>query len=681
MKLPVILLPASLAALLLTVHAWAQQRHPISFADLMAFGRVSEPQISPDGKSVVFSINRVDLAKNAGNSDIWMVPITGGAPRQLTQSDKRDNNARWSPDAKRLAFISSRDGSPQVWILEVASGEARQLTSLSTGADGVIWSPDGKHLAFTSDVYPDCRDDACNAQRDKAAESSKVKAKVFERLLYRHWNAWKDGKRTHIFVVSADGGTPRDLTPGDYDAPPFSLGGPADYAFSPDGKELCFARNCDKVEATSTNGDLWIVPVQGGEPRKITANPAYDGSPVYSPDGRYIAYRAQKRPGFESDRFEILLFDRTAGTSKSITAGLDRSVDEMTWTPDSRSIFFTAEDESFSSIFRVGIGGEAPVRVTDRSYNSEVQVSPDGKTLVFTRQSISRPPEIYGAGVEGRNVQALTEVNRSVLSRIEFGAVENVTYKGAEEANIQAWIVKPPNFSPSGKYPAIFLIHGGPQGAWADNFSYRWNLQMFASRGYVVFAANPRGSTGFGQKFADEISGDWGGRVYQDLMNGADYLEKLPYATAGRVAAAGASYGGYMVDWIAGHTDRFRCLVSHDGVYNLASMFGATEELWFPMWELKGTPWDNPGLYAKWSPSSFVKNYKTPTLVVHGELDYRVPVSQGFEFFTALQLMNVPSKFLYFPDEGHWVLKPQNSELWYQTVLDWIDRWTLRELR
>jgi dipeptidyl aminopeptidase/acylaminoacyl peptidase len=666
----------SLVCLFFSAVGVAQQRHPLTFDDLVAFGRVSDPQISPDGGSVAFSATKVDVAKNAGNSDIWVMPITGGAARQLTQSEKRDNNPRWSPDGKKLAFISNRDGSPQVWILEVASGEARKLTSLSTGADGVIWSPDGKHLAFVSDVYPDCPNDACNDKRDKAAEASKVKAKIFDRLLYRHWMSWKDGKRTHVFVVPAEGGTPHDLTPGDFDAPPFSLGGPTDYDFSPDGTELCFAKNTDTVEATSTNGDLWTVPVAGGQARRITANPAYDGSPQYSPDGKFIAYRAQRRPGFEADRFEIMLFDRAAGTSKYITANLDRSAEGLTWAPDSRAVFFTAGDEEYSSIYRVGVNGEAPARVTGKIYSDEVRVSPDGKTLIFTRQSLSKPTEIFRANADGSSAKQLTAVNDEALNRIAFGAVESVSYKGADGANIQAWLVKPPAFDASRKYPGIFLIHGGPQGVWADSFSYRWNLQMLASRGYVVFAPNPRGSTGFGQKFTDEISGDWGGKVYQDLMNGADYMAQLAYVDRARLAAAGASYGGYMANWIQGHTDRFRCLVSHDGVYNLASMFGATEELWFPLWEMKGAPWDNPALYERWSPSSFVKNFKTPMLVVHGELDYRVPVTQGFELFTALQLMKVPSKFLYFPDEGHWVLKPQNSQLWWQTVQDWIDQWT-----
>jgi len=656
--------------------AVAQDRHPIAFDDLMAMGRVGDPQISPDGQWVAYTVTRYDKAKNAGDSDIWLVPMAGGPARQLTRSEKRDNSARWSPDGKKIAFISNRDGTPQIWILDILGGEARKLTSLSTGADGVLWSPKGDLLAFTSDVYPDCPDDACNKKRDEEAAASKVKAKIFDRLLYRHWNAWKDGKRTHIFVVPASGGQPKDATPGDYDAPPFSLGGPTGYDLSPDGRELCFARNTDKVEATSTNSDLWIVPVAGGEARRITPNPAYDGSPIYSPDGKTIAYRAQRRPGFEADKFEIMIYDRSQGRSRPLIEDLDRSADELVWTPDSRFIYFTCSDEGYSSIYRVSAAGGKAERVVAKSSNDSVQFSPDGKTMVFMRQSMSIPPEIYRADQDGNNARRLTSTNEAVLSRLQFGAVESVRYGGAAGAEVQAWIVKPPRFSADRKWPAVVLIHGGPQGDWGDAFSYRWNCHMFASRGYVVFAPNPRGSTGFGQKFTDEISGDWGGKVYEDIMKGVDYFAGLPYVDSTRMAAAGASYGGYMMNWLEGHTERFRCLVSHDGVYNIVSMFGATEELWFPEWEFRGTPWTSPETFGRWSPSNFVRNFKTPMLIIHGELDYRVPVAEGLQLFTALQLMNVPSKFLYFPDEGHWVLKPQNSELWHKTVLDWIDRWT-----
>jgi dipeptidyl aminopeptidase/acylaminoacyl peptidase len=653
----------------------AEPRHAIGFDDLMSLGRVSDPQVSPDGAWVAFTVARYSKEKNSGDSDVWLVPAAGGTPRQLTRSERRDNNPRWGADGRQLAFISSRDGTPQVWVMDLSGGDARRLTSLSTGADGVIWSRDGSRLAFTSDVYPDCADDNCNRRRAEAADSSKVKAKIVERLLYRHWDSWKDGRRTHVFTVPALGGVPVDCTPGDHDAPPFSLGGPTDYDLSPDGKELCFASNTDRVEAVSTNSDLWIVPASGGTAKRITANPAYDGSPLYSPDGKYIAYRAQRRPGFESDRFELLVYDRASGESRSLTGNLDRHVGGFDWAPDSGALCFTAEENGYSPVYRVSIkGGDARI-VVDKSSNDDVKVARKAG-LVFTRQSISRPSEVYRADLDGRNAAPLTRTNESVLGGLDLGTVESMTYAGADDTPVQAWLVRPPGFAAGKRYPAIVLIHGGPQGVWGDAWSYRWNIQMLAARGYVVFAPNPRGSFGFGQRFTDQISGDWGGKVYEDIMKGVDALTRLEYVDGSRLAAAGGSFGGYMVNWIAGHTTRFRALVSHAGVFNLESMYGVTEELWFPEWEFRGTPWMSREQYTRFSPSQAIASFRTPTLVVHGELDYRVPIGEGLQMFTALQRMNVPSKLLYYPDEGHWVLKPQNSELWYRTVLDWIDRYT-----
>ncbi|MBI4472855.1 MAG: S9 family peptidase, partial [Acidobacteria bacterium] len=472
----------------LTAGRAQSNRHPITFDDLIGFGRVADPQPSPDGQWIAYSVTRYDKAKNAGNSDIWIIPTAGGEARQLTQSEKRDNNPRWSPDGKNIAFISSRDGLPQIWVIDLSGGEARKLTTISTGAAGVVWSPDGKLLAFTSEVFPDCKDDECNRKRTEAAETSKVKAKIIDRLLYRHWDSWKDGRRTHVFVVSAEGGIPLDVTPGDYDAPPFSLGGPTDYDFSPDGKEICFARNTDKVEAVSTNVDLWVVSTTGGEPVKLTPNPAYDGSPLYSPDGRFIAYRAQRRAGFESDKFELMVYDRNAKTSRSLTAALDRSVSAMDWTSDSQSLFFSAEDGGFSAVFHVSVRGGDARRVIENSFNDDIKISSDRRFLVFTRQSLSSPIEIYRADSDGRNAHPVTRVNESALQRVEMGEVQSVQYSGAGKSPVQAWLVKPPGFDPSKKWPAIVLIHGGPQSAWNDAFSYRWNMQMFASRGYVVFA-------------------------------------------------------------------------------------------------------------------------------------------------------------------------------------------------
>ncbi|HEY3137704.1 MAG TPA: S9 family peptidase [Blastocatellia bacterium] len=656
-----------------------QAARPFTIDDLLRVRRVSDPQLSPDGRWIAYTVADTDKSANKRATQIYLISIDGGDPRQLTNEKQSSSQPRWSPDGKRLAFVSARDGEPQIWTIDLAeTAQAKKITNLSTGVDAPVWSPDGKWIAFTSEVYPECMSDDCNKQRAEQAASSKVKARIAERLLYRHWTAWKEGKRTHVFVVSTDNGQTRDLAPGDYDAPPFSLGGPTDYAFSPDSKELAFARNTDKDEARSTNGDIFTVPVAGGEPRRITGeNPADDLTPAYSPDGRYIAYRAQSKPGFESDRWRLMLYDRKTGQSHSITDAFDSSVEAFAFSPDAQKIYFTALDHGRQPIYELAVGGGAIKKLINEASNDDVQISADGKTLVFTRQSLTQPIEIYKADSSGANATRLTKTNDALLADFGLKPAEEVSWEGAAGAKVYGWVVKPPNFTANKKWPLIVLIHGGPQGAWNDAWSYRWNPQLFAAAGYVVFAPNPRGSFGYGQKFVDEISGDWGGKVYTDIMNGAAYLASMPYVDRERIGAAGGSYGGYMVNWIEGHNNdprvKFSALVSHAGVYNLTSMYGATEELWFPEWEFKGMPWTNPEMYSKWSPHMFVKQFKTPLLVINGELDYRVPYTEGLQLFTALQRQGVESKLLVYPDEGHWVLKPQNSELWYNTVLGWFD--------
>lgn len=653
---------------------WAQKR-PFTFDEMMKVRRLSDPQLSPDGRWVAYTVVSYDVEKNSRDSDIWLVPAAGGEARQMTRSPKSDERPRWAPDSHRLAFVSTRSGASQVWILPIGAGEAVPVETKGLEASGVLWSPDGSHLVFVADVYPDCPDAACNEKREKERKSSPVKARILDKLLFRRWNAWKDGKRSHLFVVPTSGGVARDLTPGDADVPPFSLGGPDDYAFSPDGKELCFVRNTDRHEALSTNTDLWVVPVDGGSAaRKITTNPAADASPLYSPDGKQIAYRAQSRPGFESDRWELMLLDRASGKPRSLTAGLDRWVESFAWAPDSRSLYFVAGDEARQPVFNVSVEGGPVRKVVVSHTNDELQVSRDGRQLIFSRQSLSSPAEMYTAQSDGSQLKPLTFANREPLAQVELRQPESVWFAGTGGTKVQTWILKPPGFDPARKYPLLLAIHGGPQGVWGDAMSYRWNAQVFASQGYVVLMPNPRGSTTFGQKFLDDIRDDWGGRVYEDLMKAADYAVALGYVDSNRLAAAGGSFGGYMANWIAGNTDRFKCLVSHAGVFNLTSMYGVTEELWFPEWEFLGTPWSNRASYEKWSPHLLAKSFKTPMLVIHGELDFRVPIGEGFQLFTTLQRLNVPSRMLYFPDEGHWILKPKNSQLWYQTFFDWLEK-------
>ncbi|HEX3229641.1 MAG TPA: S9 family peptidase, partial [Pyrinomonadaceae bacterium] len=659
--------------------AFAQERR-LTIDELLKVRRVGDPQISPKGDLVAFTITDVDQAANKSTTQIYLVPRGGGETRQLTNDEHSSASPRWSPDGEKLAFVSARDGDDEIWTIDVSSGALKKITTISTGAGDPVWSPDGKWLAFVSDIYPECRDDACNKRRAEEVAQNKVKAHVAERLLYRHWKSWKNGMRSHVFVVASAGGEARDLTPGDYDAPPFSLGGPTDYAFSPDSSELAFVSNHDKVEATSTNADVWLISVKGGTPKNITAaNHGYDGSPQYSPDGKYLAYRSQVTPGYESDRFRLMLYERKTGRAQSISESLDSNIDEFTFAPDSKNIYLTAEERGRAPIYSVAVtGGPIKKVVTEGGANGDVHLTKDGHTLVFSRSSMTRPAEIYRANADGSATTALTTTNDSFISSFNLKPAEEVTWTGGLGAKVAGWIVKPPNFNPGRKYPLVVLIHGGPQGAWNDNWGYRWNPQIYANNGYVVFMPNPRGSTGYGQKFVAEISGDWGGKVFTDISNGVAMAANLPYVDKTRIGAAGASYGGYMINWIEGHNNdprfHYKVLVSHDGVYNLAAMYGVTEELWFPEWEFKGTPWTNPAMYDRWSPHKFVQNFKTPVLIITNTLDYRVPEGEGLQFFTAVQRMGVESKLLDFPDEGHWVTKPANSAFWHKTVLDWLDK-------
>jgi dipeptidyl aminopeptidase/acylaminoacyl peptidase len=665
------------ALLALAASAFAQKR-PFDVDALLSLQRISDPQISPDGRTVAFTVQSIDVAANKRPKQIWTVPLMGGSPLKITNDGESNERPRWSPDSKSIAFVSDRGGSSQIWLMNPDGTGAKQITNLSTEADGVIFAPDGKNLVFTSLVFPECSDDACNKQKLEVEKNSKVKARIYESLFYRHWTQWQTKRRSHLMVVPAGGGAAKDLTQGEtHDVPPFSLGGPDDYAISPDSKEVCYSMNADAVPAISTNADLYVVSIEGGPSKKITINPGADSGPLYSPDGKYIAYRGQFRPGYESDRWRLLVLERANGKVTSLTENLDRWISGFIWSPDSGKLFFTSEDRGRQPIEYLPVtGGGTRTAVSGDNHLDDMQLTRDGAYIVYTMQSGSQPVELYRGSSSGGPAVALTHLNDSVLNSYQLTTVEDFWVEGAEKAQVQSFVLKPPDFDPKKKYPVLMLIHGGPQGAWGQDWSYRWNAQVFASAGYLVVMPNPRGSTGYGQKFIDDINGDWGGRAFDDIMAVADHLATVPYADIGHMAAAGASYGGYMADWILGHTQRFKAVVSHAGVFDLRSMFGGTEELWFPLWEFKGAPWDNPEVYDRWSPSHFVKEFHTPTLVVHGELDYRVPYTQGLQLYTALQLQKVPSKLLIYPDEGHWVLKPQNSRLWYQTVIDWIDNWT-----
>ena len=675
MKRVVVFVPVLL--LVLASLASAQTR-TYTIEDLLKVRRVDNPRVSPDGHHVVFTIGDVNYDANRVVTQIYVIPIEGGEIKRLTSAESSSSGPRWSPDGKKIAYTNGG----QIWVMDHDGDHKEQVTKISTGAAGPVWSPDGKWIAFTSDVYPDCNgNDECNKKRDEQADQSKVKAHIITRLLYKHWDEWRDVKRTHVFVVSSKGGTAREITTGDFDSPPYAASSAVDYSFSPDSSEIAFLRNPDKVEATSTNSDICVMNLASGAVKNITQrNHGYDVGPIYTRDGKLIIYRSQATAGFEADRWRLMAYDRATGASTELTKNFDQQVEGVTLSPDGNTIYITANERGKEPIFKLPITGGVPQKVVPNVYATNVQVTPDGGRFVFVASTVAKPSEIYTANTDGSGVNALTSVNAQLMSRANLKPAEDVEWTGAMGHKIHGYIVKPNNFDPNKKWPLLVLIHGGPQGAWNDAWGYRWNPEVFANAGYVVFTPNPRGSTGYGQQFVNEISGDWGGKAYVDIMNGvADVLRRNPYLDRNRIGAAGASYGGYMINWILGHNNdprfRFKVLVSHDGVYNLESMYGATEELWFPEWEFKGTPWSNPAMYSRWSPNKFVQNFNTPILIIHSELDYRVPLGEGMQLFTAVQRKGIDSKFLSFPDEGHWVLKPQNSDLWYHTVLDWLDKY------
>jgi dipeptidyl aminopeptidase/acylaminoacyl peptidase len=650
---------------------------PMAVADLLALHRISDPQLSPDGTRALYTVTVPDLAGNRTERFVWIVSMKTGDRRALTSSGK-DYGARWSPDGRRLAFVSTRDEGAQVYLMDSdGKNDPTKLTTLSGGADNLVWSADGQTIALTSEVYPDCPDEGCNKRRDEERQKNPVRARAYDGLLYRHWTSWSDGKRLHLFVVPVSGGAPRDLTPGaDFDVPPREREGPHPIAFSPDSRTLCFTAVTDRVEATSTNGDLFEVNVAGGPPTRLTTNTGFDGAPAYSPDGKTIAYRSQARAGYEADKWRLMLYDRASARHTSLIEVFDRSIESPIWSTDGKSIVFNAEDRGEMPLFIVPATGGTPRVLTPATYVGEFDTR-HGSTII-ARSGLEAPVELYK--LENGGLSVLTRHNHDLLASLDLTKPEPFTFEGAGGTEVQGFLVRPPAFDAAKKYPVVMLLHGGPQTQWSDAWSYRWNAQLFASPGYVVVMINRRGSTGFGQQFTDEIALDWGGKPFEDLMKGLDFvLSRYAFTDPQRVAAAGASYGGYMIDWLASHSKgRFRALVSHAGVYNLTSMYGSTEELWFPERDFGGVPWTATASYEKLSPHTYAAEfgrYKTPTLVIAGEQDYRVPYTQSLEFYTALQRQDVPSRLVVFPDEGHWILKLQNSRLWYGEVLGWLEKY------
>jgi dipeptidyl aminopeptidase/acylaminoacyl peptidase len=668
---------AALALSTVTLTVYGRAGRAMTIDDLIGAVRISDPQLLPNGRLVTFVRTTTDLKSGSRNSDIWSVSTDGTAsPQLLIGGEKSENTPRPLPDNQRMAFISTRDGAPQIYIGGPGAA-VKKVTSLAMGVQPpLVVSPDGSKVAFVSDVYPACTDEACNRQKHEEADKNPVKARRATRLLYRHWDEWRIDIRHHVFVADIETGRTIDLTPGDLDSPPTQQEDAA-IAFSPDGKDVAFVSNREGPdrEAWTTNNDVWIVPVGGGEARKLTTNSAADAQPLFSPDGRTVYVRAQRRPGFESDRWFIDAYDRATGAKRTLFQNPDLSVGDMVLSPDGQSVWFTAGQEARENLFVVPAAGGTPKRVLQGGAISAPRVA--AGFVAFLKSSLKAPADVYRASVDGNTVAPLTRENAAWLEQVAFSEPETLTVPGAGKTPIQYWVVKPPDFDAAKQYPVVFLIHGGPQGAWEDAWSYRWNPSLWAAQGWVVVAPNPRGSTGFGQTFVDEISGDWGGKVMVDLEAVFAAVSKQPFVDTSRIGIAGASYGGYAVNWILGHNDKFKAAVSHDGVFNLESMTMATEELWFTDWEFGGPPWQPSARaqFAKWSPHLFAHKIKTPTLIITNELDFRVPVDQGMQMFTTLRRNGVAAEMITFPDEGHWVLKALNSRYWHEAVFGWMRKY------
>jgi len=655
------------------------EEHPFSVHDMWAMKRVGDPQASPDGESVILTLRIYDVEGDSRSTDLYLVSREGGEARQLTTHPASDFNPRWAPAKRWIYFLSTRSGSSQVWRISPDGGEAEQVTDLPLGISNLEVSPSGDRLVFSLEVFPDCDSIECTEKRLREEKERKSSGILYDRLFIRHWDTWKDGRRSHLFAYLIASGELRDLMSGfDADSPSKPFGGSEEFAISPDGKTLIFtARNTGREEPWSTDFDLYEVPLdRSRKPACITEeNPAWDTGPVFSPDGRTLAYLAMKRAGFEADRFRILLKDLQSGDVRVLTEDWDRSPGSLTWSADGKTLYATAAHLGQRALFAVDTESGSVEIVVGEGTVSSPQVF--GDRILFGRDDLNHPAELYSVRPDGGDMRTITHFNRELLDRIRMGEAEQFTFPGWNDEKVYGYVVKPVDFNPDGKYPVAFLIHGGPQGSFGNHFHYRWNPQVYAGAGYAVVMVDFHGSVGYGQEFTDSISGDWGGKPLVDLQKGlAASLQRYLWMDGDRVGALGASYGGYMINWIAGNwPDRFRCLVNHDGTFDQRTMYYATEELWFPEWEHGGPYWKNPEGHEKHNPARFVQNWKTPMLVIHGALDFRIPVEQGIAAFTALQRKGIPSRFLYFPDENHWVLSPHNGILWHETVIGWLDRW------
>ncbi|WP_373990364.1 prolyl oligopeptidase family serine peptidase [Duganella sp. BuS-21] len=682
MRFPLLLLGAAMAS-----SAMAAPRG-FTVEDMVKMERVGSPALSPDASRVVYTVRATDLDKNRGNTQLWLLDLRhpNAVPQRLTQAAASATDPAWSPNGDAIYFLSGRSGSSQVWRLPLGGGEAVKVTDLPLDVDNFRLSPQGDRLLFSMAVYRDCADLACSKQRLDEQAKNKASGKVYDKLFVRHWDTWADGRNNVLYSAPIDASGKVSAQPVslsgklDGDVPSKPFGDHDEYHFSPDGKTVAFsARIAGRTEAWSTNFDIYTVAATGGEPNNLTAdNQAWDTKAIYSPDGKTLAYVAMDKPTFEADRFHLVLIDVASGRKRTVADNWDRSIADFRWAPDSKTILATADDIGQHRLFAIDAASGKVSALSGKGYVSAFDVVKD--TVVMAQANLASGAQLYKfkLGTSGEKAEQLTRLNQAALADVKFGEYEQFSFAGANGETVYGHVMKPWNAQPGQKYPVAFLVHGGPQGSFGNSWSYRWNPQVYAGAGYATVFIDFHGSTGYGQKFTDSISGDWGGKPLEDLQKGlAAAVQKFPWLDRENSCALGASYGGFMMNWIAGNwPDAFKCIVNHDGVFDTRGMAYSTEEIWFTEWENGGPYYDVPAQHEKFNPALKVKNWKTPMLVVQGDLDYRIPTAQGLGTFTALQRQGIPSKFLFFPDENHWVLKPANSVLWHHTVIDWLDTYT-----
>jgi len=666
----------------------AADAQPFSVQDLVRLERISELAVSPDGKRVAYTLRSTDMDANKGRTAVWLLDARKRTPAvRLTDVAANSNAAEWSADGRYLYYLSNRSGSSQVWRVDTRQVDAPhvdalQITNVPLEVGSFRVSPKGTQVLVGLEVFLDCADLACTKQRLEAASHAPAHGMLYDKLFARHWDVWSDGRRSQLFGIALDSvglanGTPQNLSGAIGDVPGKPFGGREDYEYSPDGQQIAFSVRTLAGEPWSTNFDIYQVAAAGGKPQNLTAdNPAWDGRPAYSPDGSQLAYVAMERPGFEADRFHLVLLNLKSGIKRPLTQNWDRSISSFAWAPDGKTLFATTDHLGQHPLWAIDAATGRTSAITGDGEVEDFDVGP--RQVFYTQSNLASPADLYSVGYAGGKTLELTHLNQATLAHRKMSEYEQFNFPGWNDENVFGYVVKPVDFSSDKKYPVAFVVHGGPQGSMANIWHWRWNAQTLAGAGYGVVMIDFHGSTGYGQAFTDSISGDWGGKPLEDLKRGlAAALKQYPWLDGDHMCALGGSYGGYMMNWIAGQwPDRFKCIVTHDGIFDNRSMYYSTEELWFPEWENGGPEYVNPAAYSKHNPIDYVSRWKTPTLVVHGQLDYRVPYAQGLSVYTALQRRGIPSELLYFPDENHWVLKPANSIQWYDTVIGWMNRWT-----